>query len=175
MKNLCFVFLLFLLSSCDLGRSPKIHDPSQNLTREDFKSLNKVPDFFEEEDLFEQELEDEQKIIRSGLIVSLNLQGKIAVADIAKELAKQLNCGFLIQKDQILDINYKVEKQPIEDVFDDLQELTGVIFSFGKGIIAARSDGFYFKSYPLNYLALNREGNSDVSVNTQSTEKTQQQ
>ena len=172
MKNLCFVFLLLLLSSCGLVRNPKIHDPSQDLTREDFKSLNKVPDFFEEEDFFDQELEDEQKIIRSGLTASLNLQGKIAVADIAKELAKQLNCGFLIQKDQVLDINYKVEKQPIEDVFDDLQELTGIIFSYGKGMIAARSDGFYFKSYPLNYLALSREGNSDVSVNTQSTEQT---
>jgi len=174
MKFLCLVCLFFLLMGCSMVRNPDIHDPSRNLTRDDFKALNTAPDFYEEEDELE-EPEEELSVKKSGLMVTLDLQGKITLADIVKELAKQLKCGFLIQDNKSLQLSYKVENRPLEDVFSDLEELTGALFSHSNKMIAVRINGFSFKSYPVNYLALSREGSSDVSVNTQSTEGTTNQ
>lgn len=135
--SVCLLLFLALLSGCSLFQDPSVHDPSQNLTRADFKSLSHPPEFFEDPDE-----EDSAPVFpekpRSGLSVTLTLEGKTTAGAIAKEIAQQLKIGHMIQANKDVDISYSVNDRDIEDVLDDLENLTGLVFELAPQMISVK-------------------------------------
>ncbi len=168
MKFLYFGLLLIFLSGCTALQDPSVHDPSQKLSRDDFKDLTQHQSFFEDE---EDEVQDllPVKPPRSGLTVSLTLQGKTPVSKIAKEISKQLKIGYLIQKDKEVDLSYSVENRALEDVLEDLETLTDLVFAVDGQLLSVKENAYTFQTYDLHYLALNREVSSNIAINTNST------
>jgi general secretion pathway protein D len=167
MKYISFLLLATFLGGCGLFENKVLHDPSQNLTREDFKDLNKPQDFFEEAEEIALPIFPIKQ--RSGLAVDLIIEGKTTVSEIAKKITAQLKIGHMIQKDKEINLSYSVKGRDIEDVLEDLEDLTGLVFELTGQMLAVRENNLIFKTYECHHLALNRNMSSDLSINTDST------
>lgn len=174
MRSFILMLCAFLLSGCGTHLFHNIHDPHQNLTKDDFHALTQQPEAMDKPDV---PMEPPQESMADQLPalpldplddvrITLDVDEAVPVMEILEGIAKQANLGLFLGRNLAGSVRLKVKEQPLRDVVDSLCDMTGLVCTIRDTTLYARQDKPYSHTYDMRVLALKRGIKSDIAVNT---------
>lgn len=162
-----YVFLLLFLSSCSGKHSPwETHDPSRDLSEEDYM------------DILEPKTEENEILLSEGTLslreIPALLQKKVSfvvdeheiLSSVFGRLAKMGGLDLVFDPDIDGEIIYRAQNKELYEVLETICSLNRLKMSLKGTTLLIERDLPYFHIYPISFLSLERQMDSTTSANT---------
>jgi MSHA biogenesis protein MshL len=161
-------------------RENDAHDRYQNLTREDFRNLNR-PEKVNPKTLPVVELDrgappvpDVAQIlaaprppkIQNGKLVSIAVTDDVPLRDVLFELARLADVDLELGNGIEGGVNFRATNKPFNEVIERVSDLGGLRYTMQGGILRVERDTPYIKNYTIDFLNIVRSSTSSVSLST---------
>lgn len=167
-KLTVFFFIMAILSGCS-KRPYETHDPVAGLTKGEFDKFLSAPKKpSAKSEIPEAKIPTAPIVSRPELddLVSLTVSEGIPLKDVFKEISKKARVSIAIGRHVEGSVNYQAYNLPARQVIRDICRVAGLRFEIKEGVIHIFADEPYAKDYSLNFVALARESQSAVAMNT---------
>lgn len=104
--------------------------------------------------------------IGESQIVSIAVTDDVPLKDVLIELAKLADIDIELDAGITGGITFIAKDKPFNEVIDRIASLTGLRYSMKGGILRVERDTPYIKSYPVDFLNVDRDSDSAVSLST---------
>ena len=156
--------LFFLFCGCAEDPFSKYHDPSQDLTKDDFFTLTQP----QEEPVFEEDFPPPVPVEPASAhrLVSMTVTKAVPLETVFFELGQQAHLSVEIGVDLKNRVTYSAHRKPLKQVLDGLCSLAHLRYNLTDEHLKVEKDTPYIQDYDVNYLALSRRSQSKVSIAT---------
>lgn len=155
-------------------------DRPQNLTRDDYRDMNRAEkllpgDAEVDATLGAPPIPDVAQVIAAprppkvgnSKLVSIAVTDDVPLRDVLFELGRLANVDIEIGPglDQ-RGVNFRAQDRPFNEVIERISDLAGLRYAVKNGALRVEADTPYFKNYPLGFLNIVRSGTSSVTVSS---------
>jgi general secretion pathway protein D len=154
-------------------------DPTMNLNREDYRNLA-APKKGSEDSYAVSVAKDAPPIpkledilaaprppkIGETQLVSIAVTDDVPLKDVLLELAKLADVDIELDAGISGGISFIAKDKPFNEVIDRIADLANLRYSMKDGVLRVERDTPYIKSYPIDFLNMDRDSDSSVNLST---------
>lgn len=104
--------------------------------------------------------------IGEAKLVSIAVTDDVPLKDVLIELARLADVDVELDAGISGGISFRAKDRPFNEVIDRIADLAGLRYTMKNGVLRVERDTPFVKSYPVDFLNVNRSSDSNITINT---------
>ena len=163
-----FLGIVLPLGSCHLAKNQLTLDRPAELSRQDYRDAmapapvppaetSSAPDF-------QPVLSTPQELRLPSPLVTVSVNQTVSLRDLLFELAEQANIDLELDPQIHGSVIFTAKDRPFDEVVNRICEMAGLRYKYENNILRVELDRPYIKTYQIDYLNVDRKGESKVDT-----------